>query len=296
MTKATAAPRLDRTIQLRDGRQLAYSEWGDLGGRPVVLLHGNPGSRLFCPDEEATKSAGVRLVTIDRPGYGRSDPQPGRTLLSWVDDYVEFVEQLDLPPSPALGWSGGGRYALSAAFRAPDLVPTIGVVAGRGPLDEVPGAIDALPPEDKAIVDLLATDPQAVHVAIARDAAWLEGDGWNTMFATGQDVHSWGEADDRVLAEPSTLEAMKGMMREAARQGSAGYQADVAAGWMPWGFSVAEIRQPVRIWWGESDIDTDRLGSDYLAASIPGATLVTYPGEGHLVPINRWAEMLAALR
>jgi pimeloyl-ACP methyl ester carboxylesterase len=295
LSRPTAEPKVDRTIRLRDGRALAYSEWGDLGGRPVILLHGNPGSRLFCPDEEATKAAGVRLLTIDRPGYGQSDPKPGRTLLSWVDDYLEFAGQLGLPPSPIIGWSGGGRYALAAAFRAPDLVPTIGVAAGRGPLEEVPGALDALSREDRAIVELLGRDPAAARVAIAQDLAWLEGDGWQTMFATGQDLRSWGEADDHVLAQPSALEAMKAMMREAARQGSAGYQGDLAAGWLPWGFSVSDIRLPVWIWWGESDIDTDRHGSDYLAATIPGATLVTYPGEGHLVPINRWADMLAAL-
>jgi hypothetical protein len=54
MTKASASPKVDGTIRLRDGRQLAFCEWGDLQGRPVVLLHGMPGSRLLCPDEDAT--------------------------------------------------------------------------------------------------------------------------------------------------------------------------------------------------------------------------------------------------
>jgi len=75
MAKATAAPKADRTIRLPDGRGLAYSEWGDLAGRPVVLLHGTPGSRLICLDEDATLAAGVRLLTMDRPGYGLSDPR-----------------------------------------------------------------------------------------------------------------------------------------------------------------------------------------------------------------------------
>lgn len=76
MTTATATPKVDRTIRLQDGRQMAYSEWGALDGEPVVVLHGAPGSRLFCPDEQATEAARVRLLTIDRPGYGRSDPTP----------------------------------------------------------------------------------------------------------------------------------------------------------------------------------------------------------------------------
>jgi pimeloyl-ACP methyl ester carboxylesterase len=290
MTRATAVPRVDRTISLRDGRQLAYAEWGDPLGRPVVLLHGRPGSRLFCPDEEATNAAGVRLVTIDRPGYGRSDPRPGRTLLGWADDYRELADHLGLPPSPVIGWSAGGRYALAQGFAAPDLVTAIGVSAGRGPIDKVPGAVDALVPEDRVILGLLARDPPAAIRAIAADDAWFEGDGWESMFRS-----SWGPTDDRVLAEPGTLEAMQGFVREGARQGAAGMITDDVVALTPWAFLAADIVQRVHLWWGEDDTDTDRLGLDYLAGAIPRVALLTYPGEGHLLPIDHWGEMLAAV-
>ena len=291
MTHATATPKVDRAIRLRDGRQMAYSEWGDLQGRPVVLLHGNPGSRLFCPDEEATESARVRLITMDRPGFGRSDPRPAAGLLDWPDDYLELADQLDLPPCPVIGWSSGGRFALALGFRAPDLVPVVAVAAGRGPIDAVPGALDALSPEEQHIVALLADDRAAgIEAIAAMDDAWLEGDVWETMFDG-----SFGEADDRVLADPATLAAMKAMVREGVRQGLAGDQTDSLAAWTPWGFSASEIRQPVHLWWGEADLDTPRMGLDYLAATIPQASLVTYPGEGHLLPISRWGELLAAV-
>src|SRR5699024_1947321 len=62
---------------LPDGRRLAYSEQGDPAGRPLLLLHGTPGSRLQRhPDGELARRAGVRLVTVDRPGFGLSDPAP----------------------------------------------------------------------------------------------------------------------------------------------------------------------------------------------------------------------------
>ncbi len=290
MTKASASPLVDRTIRLHDGRQMAYCEWGDLRGSPAVLLHGMPGSRLFCPDDEATEAAGVRLLTIDRPGYGLSDPRPGRTLLDWANDYLEFAGQLDLPPCPVVGWSSGGPYALALGFRAPDHVSTIGQAAGSGPIDKMTGALDAYSPNGRAAAELLARDRAAGIAAFNKHLAWYAGDGWETMFA-----ESWGEADDRVLAEPETLEAMKRWLREGARQGSAGYAADATVDAEPWGFSVADIRQPVHVWWGEADPNVSRAHTDYLAESIPRATLVTYPGEGHLFPISHWGEMLAAL-
>ena len=67
-------PLADEVLRLADGRQLAWAEWGDPRGSPVVFLHPSPGSRMLCPDVHATARAGVRLITVDRPGYGGSDP------------------------------------------------------------------------------------------------------------------------------------------------------------------------------------------------------------------------------
>ena len=290
MVRATSSPKVDRTIRLRDGRQLAYCEWGDLQGRPVVLIHGGPGSRLFCPDEEATEAAGVRLITFDRRGYGRSDPRPGGTVLNWPDDYVEFADQIALPPCPVIGWSAGGRYAMALAYREPDLVPLLGLAVSVGPIDGVPGAFDDLSAHDQDVLGLLRHDKAAGLASIDTALqAWLE-EGWEAMFA-----ESWGEADDRVLADPATLAAMKELIRESVRQGTAGFMADEVEAFEPWRFSLADIRQPTVVWSGGSDVLVFPSHSIYLAASIPRASLITYPDDGHLLPITRWGEMLAAL-
>jgi pimeloyl-ACP methyl ester carboxylesterase len=290
MDRATATPGADRTIRLRDGRELAYSEWGDLAGRPVVLLHGTPGSRLICLDQDATVAAGVRLLTVDRPGYGLSDPHAGRTVLGWVDDFIEFAERLELPPCPVIGWSGGGPYALALGFRLPDRITGIGLAAAQGPIDPVPGIEAGLPEGARAALRLLRQDYVAGVAATEERDAWFSGDGWERLFA-----ESWGDADDRVLADPATLEAMKTLIREAARQGPAGYVADHIAESLPWSFSVSEITQRVHIWYGESDEPWVPMSADYLVANIPDVTLVTYPGEAHLFPFDHWAELLAAM-
>jgi pimeloyl-ACP methyl ester carboxylesterase len=59
-------------------------------------------------------------------------------------------------------------------------------------------------------------------------------------------------------------------------------------------FSVADIGQEAHIWIGGADPMVPRLHADYLAATIPRARLVSYPGEGHLFAFDHWAEILAA--
>jgi pimeloyl-ACP methyl ester carboxylesterase len=290
MTKVAASPKVDRTIRLHDGRQLAYCEWGDLDGKPVVLLHGSPGSRLICPDEQATERAGVRLLTIDRPGYGRSDPRPGGALLDWPDDYVELADAIGLPPCPVVGWSAGGKYALALGIRAPDRVTTIGVAGSPGPTEEVPGAMDELSPHDRDVLDVVTRDRAAGLAAINDSFAWFAGDGWDAIFA-----ESWGAADDKLLEEPDVLEALKAMVREGARQGPAGFAADEVAWIAPWGFSLADVPLLVHVWCGELDQQVGRAHADYFAASLPRSSLVVFEGAGHLFPISHWGEMLAAL-
>ena len=189
-----------------------------------------------------------------------------------------------------IGWSAGGRDALALGFGAPERVTAVGLAASVGPIRHVPGAIDQLSSDDQANMALLAHDRAAGLAAIRVASDWIAGDGWEGMFG-----ESWGASDDAVLGDPATLEAMKALTRESARQGSSGCAADDADAFTPWGFSVAEIHQPVHIWCGGSDQMVLRPNADYLATSIPRATLVVYPGEGHLIPIGHWADMLAAV-
>lgn len=269
---------------------MGIAEWGDLDGRPVVLLHGTPGSRLCCPDGAATEAAGVRLLTMDRPGYGRSDPRPNGTVSDWVDDFVDLIDQLELPSAPVVGWSGGGPYALACAVHAPGRVPVVGLAASPGPTHLVPEALESYPADDRAASALLANDRDSGVAAARAVFAWYSDGGWETMFR-----ESWGAVDDRVLEDPATLEAVMEWMREGARQGSVGFVDDWVVLESPWGFTVAEVRQPVHVWWGSQDPAVSRSHTDYLARTLPRSILHIYENEGHMFPIGHWGEMLMEL-
>jgi len=126
-------PDVDADMTLSDGRRIAYCEWGPADGRPIVLSHGAPGSRVFGPDAGATIEAGVRLITVDRPGYGRSDPQPNRQILDWPADVEELTAALRIGEYDVAGHSSGGPYALACAYRFPDRVKHVALISCIAP-------------------------------------------------------------------------------------------------------------------------------------------------------------------
>ena len=76
-----------------------HSEYGDLEGKAVILFHGSPGSRLFRhPDESIALNLGIRLITVDRPGYGLSDFKPDRTYIEWADDVARLADWSQFTP------------------------------------------------------------------------------------------------------------------------------------------------------------------------------------------------------
>jgi len=64
-------------VTLPDGRTLAYAEYGDLEGAPVLSFHGTPGSRVSASVARETMTrAGVRLIAPERPGSATPSTRP----------------------------------------------------------------------------------------------------------------------------------------------------------------------------------------------------------------------------
>src|SRR4051795_13203577 len=105
------------SVRLGDGRTLAYAECGDPDGWPVLGCHGSPSSRLerHVEARETSRGGGGRRVSPDRPGFGRSDPSPGRRVLDWPGDVAQLLEQLGIARLAVLRLSGGAAYAPAGA-------------------------------------------------------------------------------------------------------------------------------------------------------------------------------------
>jgi pimeloyl-ACP methyl ester carboxylesterase len=278
----TTAPTRDDVLRLPDGRRLAWAEWGRPDGPAAMLLHTSPGSRLLDPDPGATESAGVRLITVDRPGYGGSDPVPDPTMAGFGADLAALAGALDLRWIALLGWSGGGQYAVAAAAAAlADRVRSLSLLASPAPDDEVPWVMD----EFRLWMGTVRENPARALPAIAEGMS-----GFAARPEAALDLWK-GPAEAAVVDRPDVTEALVRWLREAVRQGGMGMAGDVVAGSRGDPVAVGRVGVPAHLWYGEADAIGPQHGEWY-AARLPHADLTVLPGAGHLLPVAYWGRIL----
>ncbi|MEC3953758.1 alpha/beta hydrolase [Nocardia sp. CDC153] len=256
--------RLGVTV-LRDGRELAWAEWGPMDGRPVVFCPGAGWGRWLGFGDGLLAELGVRLVSVERPGLGDSTAAPGRTLLDWADD----VEQLGLDRPAVVGFSQGAPFALACAARG--FTSAVAIVSGG---DELAHPGMALPPEVRQLVDLAATDPTTAEIEFARfgSAETL----WRLT------IDGSAELDREIYLQPRFEKAFRRTLDAGFAQGPAGYARDTLLHFAPWPFRLENLTPTVHLWYGAQDTNPTH-SPDHgatLATRIPNAIRHYLPNAG----------------
>jgi pimeloyl-ACP methyl ester carboxylesterase len=282
----------DRQIVLRDGRRLGYAEYGDPAGRPVLFFHGFGTTRVICPpDIGLARSLGLRLIAVDRPGVGLSEPMPRRSLLDWPLDVVQLADQLGIGRFAVVGWSGGGPYAAACGYLLPERVTSVGLVSAPAPLSGV-AERDYLRRFDRNAARAADRAPWMVRLAMWH---WGRSQRRDPERFFDESVAEMVAADRHVLAQPEVRGRMIANSAELYRHGGRGMYDEALVLARPWGFDLADLRVPVYIWHGELDQSVPLAMTLYLGRSIPDSRVTILPGQGHHVLYSHWPEILAAL-
>ncbi len=286
-------PERDTTITLRDGRIMAYTEHGDLNGKPVFFLHGNPSSRLMRhPDETIVEKLGARIITPDRPGYGRSTYQPNRKLLDYPSDIEQLADALDINQFAIFGVSAGGPYVAACAYKLPERITTAAIVSGAAPMNRR-GAFEGM------------------HHA------------WKTAFRASRDLPGWmlraplwiqshsaartpeqaltnfasmlTNADREKLHRPEIRARVMLSRAESTRQGHKGWVREAKIIMSPWGFRLEQISVLTHLWyWADDEAIPPQMGR-YLESKIPNSCGHFSHGGGHLSIYDYWGDIIEAL-
>jgi pimeloyl-ACP methyl ester carboxylesterase len=249
-------------------------------GRPVVLIHGNPGScqdwsRLYVPI-----SANYRALAFDRPGHGHSQRPNHRDITVEVQAEMlhAALNELEIERPIVVGHSWGGALALTYALNFPN---------------DIAGAV------------LLA--PAAYYgddgvSFLSKLPAWpIIGDIVNFLFTPL--VGAWVVRTDLAKAfapDPVPRKYLRHVLAEWTRPKKVKWYSvdDMLLNQSLPKFEdrYAEIRVPVAIVTGDSDkIVPAEENAHRLYESLPHSHLDVLPLTGHQIPFTRPDAVVAAI-
>jgi pimeloyl-ACP methyl ester carboxylesterase len=272
-------------VTLPDGRQLAVEEYGDPDGNPVLSCHGGLSSRLdAAPADGAARALGIRLLSPDRPGIGRSTYQAGRRLLDWPDDVAALADALGLDRFAVMGWSCGGPYAAACGARLPDRVTRVALLGSAVPLDLF-GTTRGLTSDDRILLFLMRHRPSLAATLMRV----MIGDA--TPGRLYQEMlRGFPRVDRAALREMGPPAQAVAFVKESMRQGTEGCLQDYRIFGDPWGFELGDVTAPVDIWEGAEDRTGPPDYRDLLLRALPEARLFLVPDEGHISLLAHRAE------
>jgi pimeloyl-ACP methyl ester carboxylesterase len=287
MAAMDSATDLDGRLTLRDGRTLAWHEWGGPDGIPVLRLQGTPSSRFA--RHPIWERLGVRVVTADRPGFGASTRMPGRGLASVADDLVELLDHLGLDRVPVTGISGGGPHVLALGARHPERISAATVIAGAAPLTDadIPlliggnaeaarrtrdGGWDALFPLLREVRDKTLNDPLAGTREAMRDAP---------------------PEDQAVMSDPAFQQTLWRNLTESLRAGAEGW-CDECIATSDWDIAPEDVRVHVVWYHSRHDANEPLQAAQRVVDRLPSVELRLWDG-GHLESFHREEELMRDL-
>jgi pimeloyl-ACP methyl ester carboxylesterase len=267
---------IETDLALPDGRTLHVYDTGGSARLTVFWHHGTP--NLGAPPGPLlplAESLGVRWVSYDRPGYGRSTHLPDRTVGDAAACVAAVADALGIGDFAVMGHSGGSSHALAAAALLPGRVRAVASLAAVAPFG-AEGWFDGMAAASAASLRAAAEGRAAKEKYEA--AAEFDPDVFTKAdFATL--TGSWSWLDE--VVQPAL--------------GAAGLIDDDLAYVTPWGCDPANITAPTLLVHGADDRMVPATHSEWLAARIPGAELRLTPGDGHLSVLEHAAGALTWL-
>jgi len=282
---------LERRVVLSNGRKIAVRESGPAHGRPVFYLHGFLGSRLECvPADPLAAEFGLRLISIDRPGFGLSSNAPPDASIDAADAAAVCLE-LELRHPIVVGVSGGSAPALLMAANPSIGAPVVILACPLCPLD------------DPAVLAQFSMLAQFVlrSTPITPRAAGLLLDGPLRQFAKRYPeallkilCTRFARADQEALLSGEWSQAIADSLAESFAAGGYGALRDLLTYTQRWDERLWRIQTPVLIWHGRQDTVVPIRCARALARRLANGQLHEYEDEGHLsVPLRHMRTLLS---
>ena len=285
-----------RILEIQDGAVLAFDEYGDPTGVPVIFCHGWPSSCTMAQlTDEPARVLGVRIISPDRPGISGSSLQPDRKLADWPRVIEGILDHLGIGEFRVLAISGGAPYAYATAATMPGRVRAIAIVCGAIPMAELQDRRGLLPLY-RWMLAIYRSRPQLLRrlftmarpILALRPPVRLRPLFLKMLMLRPSDAES--------LRDATAFEAIFESQRRAWRGSAEGVMADAQIYAVPWGFSLEDIHVPVRLWHGTQDRAFSVRLAQEVAGRLPNCKVRLIDDAGHYsLPIRHMREILKDL-
>lgn len=276
-----------RTIDLPGGRRLSYTPFGATEG-PLVVVNDGPGSRgLAMAASPIAAELGIRLAAPDRPGFGHSTPEPGRTIAGWPADHVALLDALGADRAGILGQSGGTPYSLAVAAALPERTIAVSLIGGLAPLDD-PAAFAEAGAQLRRGAKLARKAPWLLRFGLRGAARSARKDPEKAARKMAKDLP---RADAAILEEPDKWTIhVQATAEVLSRPEAVAEEIRLVAG--PWGIDLGAVRAPVSLWVGDRDQTHPVAHSRRLAALLGDAPVTVVPDAATFGLLPRYADAL----
>jgi pimeloyl-ACP methyl ester carboxylesterase len=283
----------EKFIQLEDSAVIAFEEYGDANGVPVIFCHGWPSSRTMARlIDEPARELGIRVISPDRPGISGSTLKPERKLMDWPRLVERIVDHLGICEFRMLAISGGAPYAYATAAAMPQRVRAIAIVGGAPPMAE-PFDAEGLLPLYRWMLALHRTEPRLLRILfhLARPVLSLRPP--VRLRPLLLKMLMLRPCDAESLQDAAAFEAIFESQRRAWRGSAEGVMADAQIYAQPWGFAIEDVQVPVRLWHGKQDRAFSVRLAEQVAKRLPNCKARFVDDAGHYsLPIRHMRDIL----
>lgn len=279
-------------MRLSDGRALSWTEYGDPRGQPLFFHHGIPSSRVAAAVmARGADRSGVRLIAPERPGFGYSDPLPGRKILDWPSDLRQLADYLEVERFSVAGISAGLPYTLACALQMPERLHRVASISGLGLIDSK-DVLEGMSYEWRLIYTLFLKSQRLASL-------WMRGYGRSVQKrpdrVVAEQIKRMPPVDGAILGSEPTLTNRITDLREAFRQGPAAAGDEARCHLEPWGFALGDIDFPVTLWHAVLDESHPIQMGMRIASELPNCRPIYVDGVGSLGFIEHAESIFAAL-
>ncbi|PCJ94798.1 MAG: hypothetical protein COA50_10415 [Flavobacteriaceae bacterium] len=281
----------DNSIILKDGRTLAYAEYGDPDGLPMFYFHGGQESRLSSNFMDSTaNSLNIRIIAPERPGIGLSSFQKDRSFLNYPNDIAQLANHLGIATFSVFGLSGGSPHVLACAYVFPERLQKIAIVSGTAPHNY------------KGKLKGMWFPVKLIHwFANSKKDKNLRGFIKNDYEALAQKPEKRLKQLQRFLPKPDRellkakpqygIDFIKGSL-ESYRQGTDAVVQEWKLYVADWGFAIKEIEPKINLWYGDKDKMTPKYRGLHLHKLLPNSKLHLLEDEGHFSLLRNHLEAI----